>query len=157
MPGLDWRLRLGTNTFELEEALVPIAHYLQHEVGWEKIIAQEVVLQETLLNYLRRRPQHFRIFGEKSSDPEKRVSVITFEVIGRSCNDVTNQICRKGRFRVVSGKCWAPRPTHDVLKLSYASVLFTTTLLLRCTNGSMGNSFDFRHELCDDLVGAVVS
>ncbi|TIA37077.1 putative nonribosomal peptide synthase [Aureobasidium pullulans] len=117
MPGLDWRLRLGTNTFELEEALVPIAHYLQHEVGWEKIIAQEVVLQETLLNYLRRRPQHFRIFGEKSSDPEKRVSVITFEVIGRSCNDVTNQICRKGRFRVVSGNCWAPRPTHDVLKL----------------------------------------
>ncbi|THY69848.1 putative nonribosomal peptide synthase [Aureobasidium pullulans] len=117
MPGLDWRLRLGTNTFELEEALVPIAHYLQHEVGWEKIIAQEVVLQETLLNYLRRRPQHFRIFGEKSSDPEKRVSVITFEVIGRSCNDMTNQICRKGRFRVVSGNCWAPRPTHDVLKL----------------------------------------
>ncbi|THX80356.1 putative nonribosomal peptide synthase [Aureobasidium pullulans] len=117
MPGLDWRLRLGTNTFELEEALVPIVHYLQHEVGWEKIIAQEVVLQETLLNYLRRRPQHFRIFGEKSSDPEKRVSVITFEVIGRSCNDVTNQICRKGRFRVVSGNCWAPRPTHDVLKL----------------------------------------
>ncbi|TIA12436.1 putative nonribosomal peptide synthase [Aureobasidium pullulans] len=117
MPGLDWRLRLGTNTFELEEALVPIAHYLQHEVGWEKIIAQEVVLQETLLNYLRRRPQHFRIFGEKSSDPEKRVSVITFEVIGRSCNDVTNQICRKGRFRVVSGNCWAPRPTHDILKL----------------------------------------
>ncbi|THW72189.1 putative nonribosomal peptide synthase [Aureobasidium pullulans] len=64
-----------------------------------------------------RRPQHFRIFGEKSSDPEKRVSVITFEVIGRSCNDMTNQICRKGRFRVVSGNCWAPRPTHDVLKL----------------------------------------
>jgi selenocysteine lyase/cysteine desulfurase len=117
MPGLDWRLRLGTNTFELEEALVPIAHYLQHEVGWEKIIAQEVVLQETLLNYLRRRPQHFRIFGEKSSDPEKRVSVITFEVIGRSCHETTNQICRKGRFRVVSGNCWAPRPTHDVLKL----------------------------------------
>ncbi|THZ73389.1 putative nonribosomal peptide synthase [Aureobasidium pullulans] len=117
MPGLDWRLRLGTNTFELEEALVTIAHYLQHEVGWEKIIAQEVVLQETLLNYLRRRSQHFRIFGEKSSDPEKRVSVITFEVIGRSCNDMTNQICRKGRFRVVSGNCWAPRPTHDVLKL----------------------------------------
>lgn len=86
-------------------------------MGWEKIIAQEVVLQETLLSYLRRRPKHFRIFGEKSSDPEKRVSVITFEVIGRSCNDMTNQICRKGRFRVVSGNCWAPRPTHDVLKL----------------------------------------
>lgn len=117
MPGLDWRLRLGTNTFELEEALVPIARYLQHEVGWEKIIAQEVVLQETLLSHLRHQPERFRIFGERTSDPEKRVSVITFEVIGRSSNDVTNTICQNGRFRVVSGNCWAPRPTHDVLKL----------------------------------------
>ncbi|THX14593.1 putative nonribosomal peptide synthase [Aureobasidium pullulans] len=149
MPGLDWRLRLGTNTFELEEALVPIAHYLQHEVGWEKIIAQEVVLQETLLSYLRRRPQHFRIFGEKSSDPEKRVSVITFEVIGRSCNDVTNQICRKGRFRVVSGNCWAPRPTHDVLKLGPDGLIRVSFVHY--------NTVAEVHEFCQELDSIVKS
>ena len=116
MPGLDWRLRLGANSFELEEALVPITRYLK-QVGWDKIIAQETVLQDVFLAYLRRRPQVFRIFGEKSSDPQKRVPVITFEVIGLSPTVVTNKVNQRGRFRVVSGNCWAPRPTHDVLGL----------------------------------------
>ena len=116
LPGLDWRLRLGSNTFELEAALVPVARYL-NEVGWDKIIAQETVLQETFLAYLRRRPQVFRIFGEKSSDPKKRVSVITFVVVGKSSAEVVKRVCQKGRFRIVAGACWAPRPTHDVLKL----------------------------------------
>ena len=116
MPGFDWRLRLGCNTFELEAALVPIARYLQ-QVGWDQIIAQETVLQEIFLAHLKRRPQVFRIFGEKSANSEKRVPVITFQVVGKSCTKVVNRICRKGRFRVVSGNCWAPRPTHDVLKL----------------------------------------
>jgi selenocysteine lyase/cysteine desulfurase len=116
MPGLDWRLRLGANSFELEAALVPITRYLA-QVGWNKIIAQETVLQDVFLSYLKRRPRVFRIFGEKSSDARKRVPVITFAVIGQSCLEVTNRICRAGRFRVVSGNCWAPRPTHDVLGL----------------------------------------
>ncbi|KAI1085426.1 putative nonribosomal peptide synthase [Whalleya microplaca] len=116
IPGFDWRLRLGSNTFELEEALVSVARYLG-QVGWDKMIAQEMVLQDTFLAYLKRRPRVFRVFGEKSSDPKKRVSVITFRVIGRSSTEVANRICQRGRFRVVSGNCWAPRPTHDVLKL----------------------------------------
>lgn len=116
MPGLDWRLRLGANSFELEAGLVPITRYL-NQVGWEKIIAQETILQGIFLSYLSCRPRVFRIFGEKSSDPKKRISVITFRVIGQSCLEVTNKICRGGRFRVVSGNCWAPRPTHDVLGL----------------------------------------
>lgn len=115
-PGLDWRLRLGCNTFELEAALVPIVRYLK-EVGWDNMIAQEVVLQDMLLAYLKRRPDKFRVFGEKSSDPSKRVSVITFQVLGKSSTAVADKVCQKGRFRIVSGNCWAPRPTHDVLKL----------------------------------------
>ncbi|KEY82332.1 nonribosomal peptide synthase [Aspergillus fumigatus] len=116
MPGLDWRLRLGANSFELEEALVPITRYLKR-VGWDNIIAQETVLQDVFLAYLRRRPRVFRIFGEQSSDPAKRVPVITFEVIGHSSTVVANKVNQRGRFRVVSGNCWAPRPTHDVLGL----------------------------------------
>ncbi|KAJ4009324.1 hypothetical protein NW752_009625 [Fusarium irregulare] len=42
-PRLDWRLRLGSNAFELEEALIPITRYLT-EISWDKIIAQETVL-----------------------------------------------------------------------------------------------------------------
>ncbi|KAB8263316.1 hypothetical protein BDV32DRAFT_146645 [Aspergillus pseudonomiae] len=115
-PGLDWRLRLGAPAFELEAALVAITRYLS-QVGWENIIAQETVLQEALLSYLRRHPSIFRIFGEKSSNPEKRVPVITFQVIGRSSREIMNQINRQTQFRIVSGHCWAPRPTHDVLNL----------------------------------------
>ncbi|KUM59109.1 hypothetical protein ACN42_g8042 [Penicillium freii] len=116
MPGLDWRLRLGSPTFELEDAVVAVARYLG-EIGWEKMIAQETVLQEALLSYLRRQPTVFRIFGEKSSNPHKRVSVITFQVIGQSSREIMNRINRQTKFRIVSGHCWAPRPTHDVLNL----------------------------------------
>ncbi|KAH7179819.1 uncharacterized protein B0J16DRAFT_323293 [Fusarium flagelliforme] len=115
-PGLDWRLRLGSNAFELEEALVPITRYLT-EISWDKIIAQETVLQEVLLSYLNRHPTVFRVFGEKTSDAEKRVAVITFQVIGQSSRDVMNKVNGQGKFRIVAGHCWAPRPTHDVLKL----------------------------------------
>jgi len=45
------------------------------------------------------------------------VSVITFQVVGKSSTEVVDRICQRGRFRIVSGNCWAPRPTHDVLKL----------------------------------------
>ena len=114
MPGLDWRLRLGANSFELEEGLVHITRYIR-KVGWDNIIAQETVLQEVFLSYLRSRPDTFRIFGQKSSDPARRVPVITFQVLGVSPTAVVDAINRKGRFRVVSGNCWAPRPTHDVL------------------------------------------
>lgn len=117
IPGLDWRLRLGTNSFELEEALVPITWYLKR-VGWDNIIAQETVLQDVFLAYLRRRPQVFRIFGEKSSDAQKRMPVITFEFIGHSPTVVTNKVNQRGRFRIMPENCWAPRPTHDVLRLN---------------------------------------
>jgi selenocysteine lyase/cysteine desulfurase len=114
MPGLDWRLRLGANSFELEEGLVHITRYI-HRIGWDNIVAQETVLQEAFLSYLRSRPDTFRVFGSKSSDPGKRVPVITFQVVDLSPTAVTDAINQKGRFRVVSGNCWAPRPTHDVL------------------------------------------
>ncbi|OJJ80662.1 uncharacterized protein ASPGLDRAFT_84853 [Aspergillus glaucus CBS 516.65] len=97
IPSLDWRLRLGTNSFELEEALVPITRYLK-QVGWDNVIAQETVLQDVFLAHLRRRPQVFRIFGEKSSDAQKRMPVITFEVIGHSPTVVTNKFNQRGRF-----------------------------------------------------------
>lgn len=116
MLGLDWHLRLGANTLELEEALVPIARYLI-QVGWDKIIAQETALQEAFLAYLRYRLLVLRIFGEILSDPQKRVSVITFQIIGKSSKEVVNRICQRGRLRIVAENCWVPRPTHDVLKL----------------------------------------
>jgi selenocysteine lyase/cysteine desulfurase len=116
MPGLDWRLRLGCNTYELEEALVPVVRYI-NQVGWDKIIAQEAVLQDVFLAYLRRRPRLFRIFGEASSDPAIRVSVITFLVIGKSSRIVADSVNQLGRFRISSGDNWAPRPVHDVLRL----------------------------------------
>lgn len=101
-PGFDWRLRLGSLTYELEAALVPIVRYL-NRIGWDAMVAQEVVLQETLLSYLRGRPEQLRVFGEKSSDPKKRVSLVTFQVIGKSSTEVANKICQNGRLRTHQG------------------------------------------------------
>jgi selenocysteine lyase/cysteine desulfurase len=145
-PGLDWRLRMGCNTFELEAALVPIVRYL-NQVGWDKIIAQEKILQQTLLDYLNRQPQTFLLFGEKSADPEKRVSVITFKVLHQSSRDVVKRICQKGRFRIVAGNCWAPRPTHDVLGLDDEGLIRVSFVHY--------NTVDEVREFCEHLDGVL--
>ncbi|KAJ5401597.1 uncharacterized protein N7487_007493 [Penicillium crustosum] len=113
MPGHDWHLRLGSPAFELKDDLGAIKRYLG-QIGWEKMIAQEIILQETLLSRLRQQPSVFRIFRENSSNPHKRVPVIAFQVIGESSREIINRINRQTKFRIVSGHCWAPRPTHDI-------------------------------------------
>jgi len=121
-PGFDWRLRIGMNTYEFELGLVPIPRYI-NSIGWDKIIAQEVVLLDIFLGHLRERPDTYRIFGEKTSNPERRVSLVTFQAIGKSSRGIMNRMHQTTRFRIYAGNCWAPRPTHGVLKLDAGGLI----------------------------------
>ncbi|KAJ5969759.1 hypothetical protein N7501_006007 [Penicillium viridicatum] len=113
---LDGKLYLGMPSFELQIMCSPIVRYLQNDVGWEVIIAQETLLIRVFLNYLLSKPSVYRVFGRQTSDPDQRVSVVTFEVLGRESGDIVTKINTKNRFRVVYAECLAPRPTRDVLK-----------------------------------------
>jgi selenocysteine lyase/cysteine desulfurase len=146
--GLNWRLMLGSPSFELEAGLVAITRYLAH-VGWEKMIAQETVLQDVLISYLLRQPNVFRVFGEKSSNSQKRVPVITFQVIGQSSKEIMNRINQKARFRIVSGSCWAPRPTHDALKLDDDGLIRVSFVHY--------NTVEEVQEFCETLQGVLYS
>lgn len=121
-PGFDWRLRIGMNTYEFELGLVPIPRYI-NSIGWDKIIAQEVMLLDIFLGHLRERPDMYRIFGEKTSNPERRVSLVTFQAIGKSSRGIMNRMHQTTRFRIYAGNCWAPRPTHEVLKLDAGGLI----------------------------------
>lgn len=113
---LELKLTLGSPTYELEQSVVTIVRYL-NSIGWEKIIAHETKLQEVLLAYLRRKPNIFTIYGEPSSDPDLRVSLVTFRVNGRSSQEVADQLMNNSNFRVIWGNCYAPRPVHDIIGL----------------------------------------
>lgn len=121
-PGFDWRLRIGMNTFELELGLVPITRYIT-SIGWDKVIAQEIALLDIFLSYLRQHTETYRIFGEKTSNPDRRVSLVTFQVIGQSSRGLMNRVHQRSRFRIDAGHCFAPRPTHDVLKVDAGGLI----------------------------------
>jgi selenocysteine lyase/cysteine desulfurase len=77
------------NTFELEMGLTPITRHIV-SVGWDKIIAQETVLLDVLLSYLRQHPDKYRIFGDKTPDSDRRVSLITIKALGKSSRGLMN-------------------------------------------------------------------
>jgi selenocysteine lyase/cysteine desulfurase len=121
-PGFDWRLRIGMNTFELEMGLVPITRHIK-SVGWDNIVAQETVLLDVLLSHLRQHPDKYRIFGETTPDPDRRVSLVTFKALGKPSRGIMNWVHQNSRFRIDAGSCFAPRPTHEVLKLDSGGLI----------------------------------
>ncbi|KAJ5413285.1 hypothetical protein N7465_005590 [Penicillium sp. CMV-2018d] len=141
---LDGKLYLGMPSFELQIMCSPIVRYLQNDVGWEVIIAQETLLIKVFLNYLLSKPSVYRVFGRQTSDPDQRVSIVTFEVLGRESGDIVTKINTKNRFRVVYGECLAPRPTRDVLKPRSSDGLIRVSFVHYNTIGEV-TSF------CDEL------
>ncbi len=113
---LDGKLALGMPSFEMQSMCGAIARYLPDVVGWEAVVQQETVLTKIVLDHLLSKPALYRVFGRRTSDPEQRVSIITFEVRGHQSGDVVSRINARNHVRVVAGECLAPRPTRDVLK-----------------------------------------
>lgn len=104
---LDRKLHLGASTYELEEMCSPIVRYIQDTVGWDAIIEQETVLTKVFLDYLLSKPDVYRVFGERTSDRSKRVSIVIFEVLGHKSSDIVMQVHLRNRFRITWGDCWA--------------------------------------------------
>ncbi|KAL7953839.1 putative NRPS-like enzyme [Trichoderma compactum] len=112
---LDGKIHLGNVCYELEAMCGPISKYLGN-LGWEAIIQQETVLTKVFLDYLLSRPTVYRVFGKRTADPNQRVSIVIFEVLGRNSSDIVMNIHVRDRFRLMWGDCWAPRATFDVLR-----------------------------------------
>ncbi|KJZ74013.1 hypothetical protein HIM_06681 [Hirsutella minnesotensis 3608] len=112
---LSVKLGLGNSCIELEHSVTPIITYLEDHVGWNSIIAHEQIITAHLLEYLRDNPDLYTIYGSQTSDPNMRVSLISFSVNGLSSEEVGRGIHETSNFRLLTGDCWAPRTVHDVL------------------------------------------
>ncbi|UPX15684.1 uncharacterized protein EKO05_0006125 [Ascochyta rabiei] len=119
---LDVKVRLGTSCYEFEDAVLEIVRYLQR-IGWNHIIAHEVVVVKPLLDYLNSHPEWFTLYGEKSSDPELRVSLVSFTVNGVSSKKVVKIIHETSQCRILAGSAYSLRPVHDVLGLDDEGVI----------------------------------
>ncbi|KAI1854652.1 hypothetical protein JX266_000770 [Neoarthrinium moseri] len=119
---LDVKVRLGTNCFEFEDGVLEIVRYIQR-IGWDNIIAHEVVLVRPLLEYLNSHPEWFTLYGEKSSDPKLRVSLVSFTVNGVPSKVIAKIIHESSPCRILAGSAYSLRPVHDVLRLGEDGVL----------------------------------
>lgn len=140
---LDDKLWLGGPLFEMQEMCAPIVRYIQDSVGWDAIIKQETTLTKVLLDYLLSKPNVYRVFGEHTSDPSKRVSIVIFEILNRQSSDVVTLVHARQRFRIQSGFCLAPRPTFDVLKPKSDGIIRVSFVHY--------NTVSEVRELCDEL------
>ncbi|KAG6018255.1 hypothetical protein E4U41_003989 [Claviceps citrina] len=123
---LSVRLGLGNSCIELEHAAVPIIDYLVGSIGWESVIAHEEALTAHLLAYLTSNPGLYTVYGCQTSEPDDRVSLVSFSVHGVASDVVAREIHETSHFRLISGDCWSPRTVHDVLGLGEGGVLRTS-------------------------------
>ncbi|KAI1027671.1 hypothetical protein LB504_011625 [Fusarium proliferatum] len=112
---LSIKLGLGNHCIELEHSVVPIINYLEDQIGWEPLIAHEQAITGYLLRYLKDNPDHYTVYGSQSSDPNDRVSLVSFSVNGLSSDQVAQEIHETSACRLISGDCWSPRTVYDVL------------------------------------------
>ncbi|CAM1506850.1 Fc.00g064910.m01.CDS01 [Cosmosporella sp. VM-42] len=95
--------KLGLPNFDFCQAIPLVTNYLRDK-GPLNIIRQEDRLQTTLINFLRIRPD-VAIYGEPTSDPNLRVSTISFalkgvdsELLAKAINGIGNYSLRWGSF-----------------------------------------------------------
>lgn len=114
---LEEMLGLAAGNYECVQAVPEIIEYI-NRVGWDKIAAQEEKIQETLLAYLRSKPDIIKIYGEPSSDRKLRVPVISFRVKGQSSIGVIDAIEAKSDYGCRSGHFYSKRLCETVLGIS---------------------------------------
>ncbi|KAI9667575.1 MAG: hypothetical protein M1821_000391 [Bathelium mastoideum] len=122
---LDTKLAIGTNCHELENCLLPIMDYVGR-VGWDKIAEYEVVIARPLLDYLKANSDRYTLYGEQSSDPELRVSCISFEVNGISSEIIAHEIHESSDVRIVWGDNYSVMAVHDLLRVGEGGLLRVT-------------------------------
>ncbi|ORY59941.1 pyridoxal phosphate-dependent transferase, partial [Pseudomassariella vexata] len=119
---LNVKVRQGMSCFEFEDGVLEIVRYIQR-LGWDNIIAHEVVIVRPLLEYLNSHPEWFTLYGEKSSDLKLRVSLVSFTVNGVHSQVIARIIHESSPCRILAGNAYSLRPVHGVLGLGDEGVL----------------------------------
>lgn len=119
---LDIKLALGTNMYELEDSLISIIEYLE-QTCWDKIIKYKAVICKPLLDYLNGNSHIYTIYGEKSWEPELRVSCVCFKVNGVSSYDIAQEVHNTSECRIVWGDNYSLMAVHDLLGLDDSGIL----------------------------------
>ena len=127
---LEEKLGLAGGSYELVASIPTVVEYLEGEGVWDGIVRQEVEVSEVLLKYLRDR-QGVTIYGERSSDIEKRVPVISFTVEGWENDEVVSRILEEsgGKFGFRAGHMYSKRLCNEVLGLEGESGAIRVSLL----------------------------
>lgn len=124
---LEEKLGLAGGSYELVQAIPVVTEYLRR-TGWKAMEAQEQALAETLIRYLKSKPEVYTIFGEPSADGGKRVPVISFGVKDRSSQDVVEKVERVSEFGFRWGHFYSKRLVDDVLELKGDGVVRVSML-----------------------------
>lgn len=113
---LEEKLGLAAASYELVQALPRVAGYLSG-VGWAGMTDHEVALQETLLKYLRSKPEVFQIWGEPGSEAHLRVPVVSFTVKDRESKALVEKMEGGSEFGFRWGHFYSLRLVQNVLGL----------------------------------------
>jgi len=81
------------------------------------------VICKPLLDYLNANSDIYTIYGEKSSDPELRLSCLCFKVKRASSYDITQEVHNTSDCRIVWGDNYSLMAIHDLLGLDDSGIL----------------------------------
>lgn len=124
---LEDLLGLAAANYELTSSIPVVCNYLS-QVPWDTVAKHEEKTQAILIDYLNSR-KDIQIYGEPSSDPNKRVPVISFTVQGRSSKDVVEAVEAKSNFGFRWGSFYSNRLIQEVLGLDPADGVIRVSLL----------------------------
>lgn len=109
---LQDKIGLAGSTYELTSTIPRVVEYLDGK--WDDIVANEVVLQSTLLAYLNGRDD-VTVHGETSADRALRVPTVSFTVKGWDSKELVETVEKDTNFGFRWGAFYSNRLVNDFL------------------------------------------
>jgi hypothetical protein len=134
------KLGLAASNYELSQAIPHVVEYFGPDLNlaWRKIGEHEFAIADTLLFYLRSRPD-ITICGESVADTKLRVPIISFVVSGYSSREVVEKIEQETDFGFRWGMMYSNRLVKEILGLDDEGVVrigiahYNTGMMLHCS------------------------
>ncbi|KAF5635764.1 selenocysteine lyase [Fusarium sp. NRRL 52700] len=105
----------SAGSYELIASISVVVDHLLAE-SWDKSIQQEMEIQKLLLDYLHKRDDA-TIYGEPSSDPSKRLPIVSFTIDGWNSRSVVAAIEANSNLGLKHGHFYSHRLVKEVLDL----------------------------------------
>ncbi|KAG5760121.1 hypothetical protein H9Q72_011757 [Fusarium xylarioides] len=105
----------SAGSYELIASISAVVDHLLAE-SWDKSIQQETEIQKLLLDYLSKR-EDAKIYGEPSSDPSKRLPIVSFTIDGWNSRSVVAAIEANSNLGLKHGHFYSHRLVKEVLDL----------------------------------------